>query len=245
MLFKKGLPYINNDVHNEISVVRSYSFDKIPIWVHIKMETSDALVANNPINITVTTTPINLDEIRQIQFLFEGAGKYFPNDKSSEPPPRPSYDSSQEAWDEYHEETKKYILKSVENIFTNIMFLKSDKNIEDFNIPENYNIPKYSTFSGSLQNLTYTSGGEFDIGITITKGDGEIIGYGTGDTSYMLKEAIDISPPETLLQIENNNIMKGLGWVGISLPFLIAGLNGILNIILSLFQSQIEKKQST
>jgi hypothetical protein len=173
-----------------------------------------------------------------IQLSFEGADKYFPNTKSTSPPAMPSSGSPQEVWDQYEKAMREYwdnYRKSMEEqinaAFANVLFLNSDRNIEDFNFPDNVSIPKYSTFSGSLQNLTFSTGGRFDIGVTVTKRDGGVIGYGMSDTTYVLKEAIEVSPPETQLQIENNSIMSGLAWIGLSLPFLLAGLTGLLEII--------------
>jgi len=238
-----GLPYIMNKVHKNISVIRDFYFDKIPAWIHIKLETKDAFVANNPINVSVKTTPINLDEIRELQLEFEGADKYFPSEL--EPPPSPppvgstkeEYEQYWKEMEEYWRNFEKYLNKTFEQISANILHLQSDKKISDFELPKdfpiskNYSIPKYSTFSGSLQNLTYSSGGKFDIGITIIKADGSVIGYGVGDLSYVLKDAIEISPPEVSLQIKNSNIMTGLAWIGVGLPFLVAGLTGLLDII--------------
>jgi len=238
-----GLPYVTNNIHKKISVIRNYYFDRIPVWIHIKMETEDAFVANNPINISVKTTPINLDEIKGLQLEFEGVDKYFPDEL--EPPPSPpplgstkeEYEQYWKAMEEYWRNFEKYMNKTSEQSGANILHLQSDRKVSDFEflkdfpIPENYSIPKYSTFSGSLQYLTYSAGGKFDIGITIFKADGSVIGYGMSDLSYVLKDAIEISPPEVQLQIKNSNIMTGLGWIGIGLPFLIAGLTGFLEII--------------
>ena len=178
-----------------------------------------------------------------MQLQFEGADKYFPNNKPEPFPSLPPYGSTKEEYDQYNEAVEAYwenhrktIDETFEQVSANIMHLQSDRNISDFELPEgfpyptNYSIPKYSTFSGSLENLTYSTGGKFDIGITVNKADGGVIGYGMSDLSYVLTDVIEVSPPETLLQIKNNNIMSGLAWIGIGLPFLIAGLTGILEI---------------
>lgn len=243
VLFAEGIPYITNSMHKRISAVNSYYFDKIPSWIYVRMETEDAFTANNPINVNVTTTIINLEKIRGLQLSFEGADKYFPNNKPEPYPSFPPFGSTEEEYnqyrkavDEYWQNHEKSLNETFEQLTANILHLQSDKDMSDFELPENlplpanYSIPKYSTFSGSLRDLTYSTGGTFDIGITINKADGGVIGYGMSDLSYVLKEVIEISPPETLLQIKNNNIMSGLAWIGISLPFLIAGLTGLLEI---------------
>ena len=241
----EGFPYLTNkiDVQNKISSIRIFLFEKIPVWVYVKMETNNAFTANNPIDVEMTTPSIDLEKIRSIQVTFVGAEKYFPNFNPAGPPEMPDFGSPQEIWDEYHRATTEY-WENYERMFeelhdqtrANILFLYSDKDYDaDFNLPQGVerpeNFPKYSTFSGSLQNLTYNLGGKFDIGITITKRDGGVIGYGMSDLSYRIQDAIEVSPPETLIQIKNNNIMTGLGWIGIGLPFLIAALTGWLEIL--------------
>lgn len=243
VLFVEGIPYVTNNVHKKVSATRSHYFDKIPSWIYVRMETEDAFTANNPININITTTIINLDKIRGLQLSFEGADKYFPFNKPEPYPSMPpfgstkeEYDQYRKAVDEYWENHEKSLNETFEQLSANILHLQSDRDISDFELPEgfplpaNYSIPKYSTFSGSLQKLMYSTGGKFDIGITVYKADGGVIGYGMSDLSYVLKDVIEISPPETLLQIKNNNIMSGLAWIGIGLPFLIAGLTGFLEI---------------
>jgi len=237
VLFVEGFPLIADKAHKKVSAFRDYYFDGIPMWIQVKMETLDAFTANNPIDVEMSTTPINLDEVRVMQLSFEGAKQYFPT-KPMDSPTMPPIGSPQEVWDQYKREVEeywdtfeKYMKDSFEKAGLNMLFLRSDKDISDFNLPENSSLPKFSTFSGTLQNLTYSTGGKFDIGITVTKANGEVIGYGMSDLSYVLKEAIEVSPPETLLEIQNRNIMSGLGWIGLGLPFLIAGLTGLLEIL--------------
>ena len=93
-----------------------------------------------------------------------------------------------------------------------------------------------TTFSGSIKNLTYNSGGDFDVGITVTHKDGTVIGYGISDMRYVIKQAIHISPPEVLIQIKAGNQRIGLAWTAIGLPFLIAGLTGLINLLISHFK---------
>jgi len=89
-----------------------------------------------------------------------------------------------------------------------------------------------TTFAGSKQNLNYTSGGEFDIGITVTYQDGKVAGYGIGQTNFALEKAMRISPPEALVQLRNSNLTLGLNYTVISLALIATGLSGFINLIL-------------
>ena len=144
------------------------------------------------------------------------------------------------AMTKYSDAYKKYYDEEMKASFSNIMFLKSDRDFnemvqqqQEFNnfAQENVTFPKFSTFSGLLQNVTYPAGGKFDVGLTIVKRDGGVIGYGMSDLSYVLKEAMEVSPPEVLLQIKNNNSITGLSYIGIGVAPLIAGLVGISEIL--------------
>jgi hypothetical protein len=87
-----------------------------------------------------------------------------------------------------------------------------------------------TTFAGSIKNVTYTNGGEFDIGITITNKDGAVRGYGMGDTSFALKNAIRISPPEALIQLRNGRISMGLTYVAVGLTFVVVSMTGLISL---------------
>lgn len=88
-----------------------------------------------------------------------------------------------------------------------------------------------TNFSGSITNLTYSAGGDFDIGITVINENGGVVGYEMGNREYVIEKAIHISPPEVLLTIRTNNLMTGLAWMGIGLALLIPGLNGLITIL--------------
>ena len=241
----EGFPYLTNSisVQDNISSIRSFLFEKIPVWIYLKMETKNAFTANNPIDVEMITIPINLEEIKSIQVNFIGAEKYFPDDDLGRFPEMPEFVSPNEFGDEYYVAIEKYTDQrkqmyegTYNQASAHVLHLYSDKDYDtDFNFsggierPENF--PKYSSLSGSLHNLRYNLGGTFDIGITITKRDGEVIGYEMSNISYILQDAIEVSPPEALIQIKNNNIMTGLGWIGIGLPFLIVALTGWLEIL--------------
>jgi len=218
-----SIPHITNKAHKTIVVNRVYFFDKIPAYLFIHMETNDALVANNPIDISVTTTNIDRSQIRGIQLTFEGAERYFPNYTALSPPSPPSSSEDYEEYfkklEEYQKELKKELDKMREESGANILILHNDTN------------RNWTSFSGSLKNVIYSSGGIFDIGVTINKADGGIIGYEMGDRNFAIKNAIEISPPEVLIQLENANIMKSLGYIGVSIPFLIAGINALMEIL--------------
>jgi len=89
-----------------------------------------------------------------------------------------------------------------------------------------------TTFAGSKQNLTYTTGGEFDIGITVTYQDGRVVGYGVGNTDFVLKNAIRVSPPEVLVQLRNGRITTGLTWAAAGLTFIAIGITGLIEVII-------------
>jgi hypothetical protein len=89
-----------------------------------------------------------------------------------------------------------------------------------------------TTFAGSKQNLTYTTGGEFDIGITVTYQDGRVIGYGLGNIDFALKKAIRISPPEALVQLRNGNYTLGLAYAAVGLTLVAVGLTAVLDIVI-------------
>jgi hypothetical protein len=92
-----------------------------------------------------------------------------------------------------------------------------------------------TTFAGTIQNLTYTTGGDFDIGITITDQDGRVIGYGMGNRDYALKNAIKISPPEALIQLRNSRLTTGLTYTAIGLTLIAVGLTGLIGLLTRLF----------
>ena len=106
-----------------------------------------------------------------------------------------------------------------EEIGANILILHNDTN------------RNWTSFSGSIKDVVYSSGGTFDIGITLIKSNGEVVGYEMGDRNFAIKNAIEISPPEVLIQLENTNVMRGLSYIGISIPFFIAGINALMEIL--------------
>lgn len=245
-------PYMTNNIHEKTSAIKNVYYGKIPTWFHIKMKTNDAFTANNPIDIQINTTLIDLDQIRTFQVTLEGAEKDFSENEPTRPETPPFgasqelYNQYREAMDKYFEDYQKYREEEMNARFANIFFLNSDKDYNELvqreqeinslrqsvnTSRENITLPKFSTFSGLLQNVTYSAGGKFDVGLTITKRDGGVIGYGMSDLSYVLKEAIEISPPEINLQIKNNNIITGLGIIAVGLVPLVVGLGGLLEIL--------------
>lgn len=214
----------DNKPHDIVTEINDYYFyhGQVQTVFYIKTETTGAFLADNPINVSVTT---NRMDVNGIQLEFLGASKYFPNNTA--PPEPPPIGSSEQAWTQYEQAIQVWanaLRQNTEKSSENILFLTNDTDITRTNPFDNTTLPNYPTFSGTFQNLTYSVGGEFSIGITITQSDGGVVGYGVGDTSYIINNAIGISPPETLLQIESNNILTGLGWIGIGVSPFIAGL---------------------
>jgi len=208
IIYSQGLPYIQDKHHIKRTSNLVLYTEKIPTYIYLKLETIDAFTAENPINISIQTGIVN--RVNGIQLTFDGASKYFPR--------KYNYSDPQffEKQNEYYQEA-----------FKNIIFLKNDTNP----------ITGITHFSGSIENLIYSSGGEFDIGITIINENNGIIGYETGNRQYTINKAIRVSPPEVLLTIRNNNLMTGLAWVAIGLALLMSGLNGLITMMLQ-YQTQ-------
>jgi len=217
---------VDDKPHNIVTEINDYFIhtSQFQAFFFIKTETVGAFLADNPINVTMTTNP--LQNVKGIQIDFLGAGKYFPDNTA--PPTRPPEGSSEQAWNQYEQAIREWANASIENlhrITENIIELKNDTDLVVFYPFQNLTFPNPSTFSGELKNLTYSIGGEFSIGVTITESNDAIVGYRHDeDTSYMINNVMTISPPETLLQIESNNILTGLGWIGVGVSPLIAGL---------------------
>lgn len=212
-----AIPYLSNSVHSKIEANRVYLFknEKLHSYFYVKLETSDAFVANNPIDISIVTPNIDRNKTRGLQITFDGASAYFPNFTKLNIPSSLTTEELEKAIDELNEEVQ----RMSDSIGKNIISLQNDTDKD------------WTSFSGNIQNLTFSTGGKFDIGITINNVVGGVTGYEMGDRNCAIKEAIEISPPEVLIQVNNANIMTGLAWIGVSLPFLIAGLTGLMEII--------------
>lgn len=89
-----------------------------------------------------------------------------------------------------------------------------------------------TTFAGSIQDVTYTTGGEFNIGITITREDGGVEGYGMGNTNFALKQIMKISRPEALIQLRNSRVTTGLTYATVGLALLAVGLVGLIDLMI-------------
>jgi hypothetical protein len=213
IFFILSVPYITNKYHKRVTINRVYFTDKIPAYIYVKMESNDGIIAGNPIDISVTTTNIDRNKVRGIQLTFEGADRYFPDYTKLSPP------SSREQLEEYFKKLEKELDKLRKEIGANILVFHNDTD------------RAWTSFSGSIKNVIYSSGGKFDIGLTIIRADGGVIGYEMGQREYAIKGAIEVSPPEVLFQIENSNIMRGLGLIGIGLPFFMAGITLLIDII--------------
>ena len=203
IIYYQALPYIQDKHHIKRASYRVFYAEKIPTYIHLKLETIDAFTAESPINISIQTGIV--DRVNGIQLTFDGASRYFPREYNYSDPQffEKQYESHQEA-------------------FKNIISLQKDTTP----------VTGITHFSGSIENLTYSSGGDFDIGITIINEDGAVIGYEMGNRQYAIEKAIHVSPPEALLTIRNNNLMTGLAWMGVGLALLISGLNGLITMIL-------------
>jgi hypothetical protein len=213
----------DNLPHNTVSHINSYYFYQqgIQTVFYIKTESIGAFMAGNPINVSITTNGLDVSSI-QLEFL--GASQYFPNHTQPIMPTLPPYPNEND-WQIYENAMTAYsnqIDQQYKNLGDNIIFLTNDTDVETSFF--NTTLANYSTFSGSISNLTYSVGGKYSIGITVMPREGGVFGYGVGDTNYVLNDYIEVAPSETVLQIQNNNIMVGLSYVGIGLAPFLAGL---------------------
>lgn len=215
----------DNMPHNVVNQINSRYFYQrdIQTVIYTKVESVGAFMAGNPLNVSVTTNGL---DVKSIQLEFLGASQYFPNHTKPILPTLPDYPNETD-WQQYKKAMDDYsnqITQQYQNMNDNILFLKNDTDIETYNSFLNMTFKNYPTFSGSIYNLTYPVGGKYSIGVTILPNDGAVVGYGLGDTNYVLNDYIEVAPTETLLQIQNNNIMVGLTYVGIGLAPFLAGL---------------------
>ncbi len=74
------------------------------------------------------------------------------------------------------------------------------------------------------KSITYHTSGNFPIQVIVSTKTGN-------PKSYSFNNKISISPPETLLTIESNNLIIGLAWLTVAVPFLITGLSGVLDLL--------------
>ena len=224
-MFWLGVPnLIYSKPTNGVSEITDYYFyhGQVNTVFYLKTESVGLYVANEPINVSVTA---NRMDVKGVQLRFLGAGKYFPNNTA--PPASPPSGASRQEWELWEQVYQHYWDLWNENInksSLDILHLTNDTDLTYTDPFTNVTRPNYPTFSGSIQNLTYSIGGQFSIGITVTQSDGSVVGYDMGDTSYVLQNVIEVSPPETLLQIQSNYISVGLGWIGIGISPLLAGI---------------------
>jgi hypothetical protein len=246
-----ALPYSTNNVHENITVVIDFYFAKSPTWFHFIIKTSDAMIANNPIDLKISTTLIDLDQVSQIQITLEGAEKAFEGSESIMPKPPPAgssendYSQYVKAMDKYAEDYRKYFDEKMKSDTSNIFHLSSDRSYDDMVKQEqeinklrglsstqtNITFPKFSTFSGSIKNVTYAVGGKFDVGLTFIGRNGIPVGYGMSDISYALNDVLEISPPEVKLQIKSNNLTTGLSYIAVGIAILFVAINGFMEIM--------------
>jgi hypothetical protein len=253
-LIIQAVPYFTNSKTNNISPIKKIYCAQLNAWIKIKMTTNAIVAANNPIDIQVNTTSLDLDQIKTIQLTFEGAEKEvtLTGTPPVDPTPPPN-DASKEDKAQYEADLKKYTElysqyheQELLALRANVLDLESDRDYDELvqrehevnagrqyllNTTENITLPKSSTFSGLIQGVNYPAGGKFDVGITIIMRDGTAFGYGINDSTYVLKDAIEVSPPEVTLQIENNSIMLGLAWAGAGLVIAAIGISGLLEIL--------------
>ena len=203
----QSFPYINNNLHKNIRLTRIYETNNPRGYFSITYTTRDVFVAGNPINISIVTE--NMKDFEHLELQFIGSEKYFL---------------------EYYNYTNTTIsnLIDIQQKLQNLSekILRTHVALKKKNYAEDYDY-----FEGSINDVIYTSSGDFDIGVTVRK-DGEFFkGYLVGDKEYIIEDAIHISPHENMISLKTNQIMVGLSWLGIGIALLIAGLNGFLGIL--------------
>lgn len=230
-LITLGVTKIYEMPQNIVSATNSHYFyqDEVHTIFYIKATTVGAFIADTPLNVSITT---NRMDAMAVQLEFLGASKYFPNHtRPIMPTPiaiwsEENIQEYRDAIDAYHAEYE----KQNENLGSNILHLQNDTDIF-YTLPfENTTIPNYPNFSGVFENLSYPIGGKFGIGVTITLSNGNVVGYGIGNTNYVIKDYIEVAPLETRYQIQNNYIMTGLGWIGIGITILLSGVALIIEL---------------
>jgi hypothetical protein len=195
------------------------------------------MLPNNTITVSATTSILDSNQIQQIQLTLLGSLQFFPTNIAM--PTSPPYNASQQeqeqyqnALSQYYNTNQKIAQAESTSIFASTLLLNNDtyQVIPPF---WNQSIPygEQSIFSGSLQNVSYPVGGTFNIGVTITYQNGTRVGYATTNQTYLLQNAITISPIDAKYQIQSNNILIGLGYVGFGLPFLLEGIAEARNVI--------------
>ena len=240
-----GLPNIIDSMpHDRVSSVSDFSFNQLPTYIppamlYVKAETNGAMLPNNPINVTATTSILDQNQIQQIQLTLLGALQYFPDHSLLVAPTPPPYNASQQEWEQYqnaeskyYTDTQKAMQEESKAIFASTLFMNNEtyQPIPPF---WNQSIPfsELSIFSGSLQNVQYPVGGTFSIGVSVTYQNGTRVGYATTNQTYILQNALTISPIETKYQIQSNNILIGLGYLAIGFPFLLEGIAEVRDIV--------------
>lgn len=209
-----AMPYIKNKVHDNASPVIQYSVLKNDTChIFLKFETLDAFIATNPINVSVQAEPICLDTVKSIRLTFDGASEYYPN----------SYPGN---------ETFADLFTDSINANSNILTIEKDNRFETYV----YNNATYGRFSGQITNIKYPISGSYNVEAQFEFANGTV-----RNEPYVISNAITVSPSENLLQIKANNIMIGLGWIGVSLPLVLAGLVGLLEVGKDLFFKEKRK----
>lgn len=219
-----AIPYIQNRSHEIITDTNSYLCQQVPTWFTLELKTEDIFSANNPINATIQTGAIHPDIIG-MQLSFVGAQSEIPEMPTmpslpelapTDPNYRENMDNFWEEMGEYWKEIEEWRQKYRASLESNILLLERDRTV----------------FKGNIKDLIYRSGGQFDIGITITTNGGTVIGYGMGDTSYVLQDVINVSPPEVLLQIRQTNVTLGLAWAALGASFFAIGCTAIIELVI-------------
>lgn len=218
VLVAKALPYLEDEHHSTVRCTSREYCEAISGLVYFEFETADAFVANNPIRMSVYARPWD-ESIERIQLSFEGAYDYFPAEYAEYPSPpydfgnEESIEQYHQAIDEWWREWEEQSERERQELSRGLIHLQREED----------DVGDFARFLPAHAELTYSTGGSFGVGITVTKNDGGVVGYEMGDDRYLVADIIDVSPPEILHTIKNNNLLTGLAWLGVALTIFTIG----------------------
>lgn len=221
-----SLTYFSNEVHYPVKDIVTFYIDEVG-YFYLKITSVDSFMANNPLNISIVTGAINPSLINQnIQLIFYGAEQYFPiNEEMMSKKGLYALNASAICADKY--KLVKNNTKLIKNCFLSYLDDYEDPVSSAWN---NYVLleKKGNSLKGKLTNISYNSGGLFDIGVIITPNNFKVFSL---DPDYLKEDVINIAPPETKIAIKSNNILIGLAWLAVGISLLIPVLIEFLRLL--------------
>jgi hypothetical protein len=197
-----GLKFIFFPSHHEVVSYRDYFSPQLQTWLYLKYTSKDGFIAGNPIDVDIQSGIVT--NIQSLQLTFDGAGSYFPG----------NYNYTTMDISKLKEQQEKMV-KDMNNIVP--LELKTTK------------VSEISHFEGSINNLVYGQGGNFDIGFTYVNKEQGVVGYGMSQIENKIVNGISIASPETLLTIRNNNLLTGISLITVGISIFIPLLIKVLS----------------